>query len=33
MKTGWSRESIVALPPAEFNHYLEVIINAKAAPE
>jgi hypothetical protein len=30
MKTGWSRAEILGLSPAEFNHYLEVIITAKA---
>jgi len=25
MKTGWSRESILALSPAEFHHYLTIL--------
>jgi hypothetical protein len=29
IKTGWSRAEILALNPAEFNHYLNVIVSAK----
>jgi len=32
MKTGWSRAEILALPPAEFNHYINVIVTAKTDP-
>jgi len=30
MKTGWSRAEIVGLSSAEFNHYLEILLTAKA---
>jgi len=25
LKTGWSRQEILALPAVEFNHYMEVL--------
>jgi len=31
MKTGWSRADILALAPAEFNHYLSILVPDKAA--
>jgi len=30
LKTGWSRAEILALHPAEFNHYLNLLITKKA---
>lgn len=27
MKTGWSRSEIITLTPAEFNHYMCIIVS------
>jgi hypothetical protein len=29
MKTGWSRAEIMTLAPAEFNHYVRLIVARK----